>query len=371
MNRLGQLAIFVVVFLVCASCCSLALSPCDYVPEESDLVRLTLQGDLRWFDDAFRDNHTNSLTGTFLTDFTQLFESPSFGYRLDGKTNLSLGEAGPIHELNGSGNFKRYFQKDYFSIGAIGLRYTQASGPEIDVTGGIGVGRFRDVTPLAKAIRIQNTLLDEGILIGPLTDETLQELAQQLGQVGLSLSDKLAQMEKKLLETGLVKEGNLGARGLLQIEQIITASEEARLCGWDIQVRVGLAATGFPSPQLSEALVLNWNYARVPDPVSQWRANAQWITGLSELDRFLLEGTISYGRRIRDNWKIRTSYQFTHDQMWNASVIAPLTRHQLSLAVLCQLSAKFSLAVDAKLNTETGYEEPTKTLTIHLSYDVF
>jgi hypothetical protein len=341
------------------------------MPAESHLTSLNLQGSFQWFDSATQNGSGNMLSGTLVADFTQLFESELFGYRVDGNVDISLTSSGLTPQLNGTADFKRYFKDDSFGIGVIGSRYTDTTGVEIDATGGLGFGRFRDVTPLAKAIQIQNVLLDKGFLLGPLTDDVLQSLAQELGRVGPSLDEKLVTLERLITGTGLVQEEGLGARGLFAMEEIASSSVEARLCGWDVQARVGVAASGFPSPQFSEAIVLSWNYALVPDPVSQWRASARWLSGLTRLGRYFLEGSLFYGRRIRENWRVRANYDFTRDWMWNAGVTTPVDRHQLSLSLLCQLSSKLSLTVDGEISHESGDEEPTETLSIHLSYDVF
>jgi hypothetical protein len=211
-------------------------------------------------------------------------------------------------------------------------------------------------------------LLDLGALEGPLTDETLQALAQELGRNDLSLADKITDLEKLIEGTRLVAGGSLGARALLQMEEIITSQEEARLCGWEIRITIGLKVSDLSRPQLSEALVVNWNYALVPDPVSQWVASARLDSDSKLLAHYSLQASVNYGRRIRDNWRVRVDYTFTRDR---SAPSAALDRHRLSGTMILQLSPGLSLTVSGGLIYETGYERPASNLAVQFSYDIF
>ncbi len=345
-------------------------SPCDFTPAESHFAHLNIQASYQWFEDQFSPPHTSTSTGTLVLDSTEIYDSAASGYQLDGNARVAFGTTGLDLSLAGSGNLKSYLQQDTFEIGAVSVRYALTGGLEVELTGGLGKGRFHDVTPLAKAIRIQNRFLDEGILIGPMADELLHALAQSIGAVGPSSNELLATIEREIEATGLVQGGTLGAHALTEIESILASTEEARLCGWDVQARAGLAVTTVPQPKLSEAIALSWDYAVVPDPVSQWQASANWVSGLNFLDRYSFTVSASYGRRIGDNWRIRASYDFSRDLLWSTAHTTPFDHHLASATFISQLSVQLGVTISLELEYETGYEQPTKTLTLHLSYDV-
>ena len=48
----------------------------------------------------------------------------------------------------------------------------------------------------------------------------------------------------------------------------------------------------------------------------------------------------------------------------------PFDHHLASATFISQLSAQLSVTLNLELEYETGYEQPTKTVTLHLSYDV-
>ncbi len=356
--------------LLFASFTAASQSPCDFTPAESHFAHLNVQASYQWFEDQFSPPHTSTSAGTLVLDSTEIYDSAASGYQLDGNARVAFGTIGLDVSLTGSGNLKNYLQGDTFEIGAVNVRYALTGGLEAELTGGLGRGRFRDVTPLAKAIRIQNQFLDEGILIGPMADELLHALAQSIGAVGPSSNELLPTIEREIEATGLVQGGTLGAHALTEIEDILASTEEARLCGWDVQARAGVAVTTVPQPKLSEAIALSWNYAVVPDPVSQWQASADWVSGLNFLERYSLTASVSYGRRIGDNWRIRASYDFSRDLLWSTAHTTPFDHHLASATFISQLSAQLSVTINLELDFETGYEQPTKTMTLHVSYDV-
>ena len=361
---------FALLLILTASTVATGQSPCAFTPAESHFAHVDLQASFQWFEDQFSPPHTSASTGTLLVNATEIYDSAASGYRLDGKCQASTGPTGVNATLSGSGDLKSYLEKgDTFTIGALTLHYVLSQGLEGELTGGLGIGRFRDVTPLAKAIRIQDRFLDEGILLGPIPAGRLQTLAQVIDAVDLSSSARLTAIEQEIVATGLTQGDALGARALTEIEDVLASTEEARLCGWEVQARAGLAVSAVPEPRLSEAIAFSWHYAAVPDPVSQWQASADWVSGLALLDRYSLAGSISYSRRIGDALRVRGSYDLSRDLLWNTSHTTPFDHHELQATLISQLSAQLSLTVSLQFVLETGYEQPTKTLSVQLSYD--
>ena len=71
---------------------------------------------------------------------------------------------------------RKYFnpEGDFFYSGELLVTgNSDFDRPTIDVTPGVGYGRFIRVTPLAQAVRIEQFLIDEGVIKGPLSKETL------------------------------------------------------------------------------------------------------------------------------------------------------------------------------------------------------
>ncbi len=363
------LALFFVV-LVGGACLASPISPCDYVPDQSSFVRLSTQGSLQWYDDAYADDRGSSLSGSALADFQHIVASGSFGYRLEANTELSLWPEELLIEASIAGDYKRYLRDDVFTVGAVEISGDTTDELEANVTGGLGSGRFRDVTPLAKAIKIQNAFLDAGVLLAPLEEAILLEVAQVLGEVGPAQEEKLTQVEQLLLATGLVKDDEIGARGLLRLEEVVASIEDARLCGWDVQVRVGVTASAWPFEGLVDTLVLGWNWAVVPTPVWQWVAGATLKARPTRWDHYIAEFKFSTSRRLRETWRVRADYQLSYDHLWSTADADPTVDHRLRASLLADIAASLSVSLTGEIGYETGDEEPTAMLTIHLAYDI-
>jgi len=360
-------ALFFVV-LVGGACAGNPLSPCDYAPAESSFVRLSTEGSLQWYDDAYADDRGSSLSGSALADFQQIYASGSFGYRLEANAELLLRLEDLQIEASVAGDYKRYLRDDIFTVGAVELTGDSTDGFEANATGGFGAGRFRDVTPLAKAIKIQNAFLDTGILLAPLEETILLEAAQTLGEVGPTQDEKIAQIEQLLLKTGLIKDDDIGARGLLQLEGIVTSLEEARLCGWDVQARVGVSASAWPFEGLVDTLVLDWNWAVVPVPVLQWAANATLKLRPTQWESYVADLELATSQRLRESWRLRADYRLSYDHLWSGA--NPTVDHRLHASLLAEIAANLSVSLTGEIGYETGDEEPTAMLTVHLAYDI-
>ncbi|MBI1744313.1 hypothetical protein HYR54_14775 [Candidatus Acetothermia bacterium] len=371
MQSTWKIASGLVILLIVSVNQAIAVPPCAFTPAQSHFAQLNLQGDAQFFRSEYNDNRSSSITGKVETNFKRLFDSELFGYQLDTKGNVALTPTGLDYQTIGTGSLKRFFQSDFFWLGAIDLTVDSKNPFKIDLTLGAGLGRFRDVTPLAKAIRIQNALLDQNSLQGPLTDLTLQEMAQELGHQGVSLNQQIEKLEKIIENTGLAAGGNLSASALLRVEEIIRSQEEARLCGWDIAASVGGEVSNTGASLLNEAFVINWNYALVPDPVSQWTSSARLRTGLKLLDSYSLQASAVYGRRLSETSRVRASYEFKRDHDKGKDYVADVERHQLSGTLLLQLSAALSLSISGELKYQLGYERPSFNLAVQLSYDIF
>ena len=358
-----------------------ALSPCEFAPASSNYLQFNVKGDFQWFDDSFIDERDSiPPTGTIEANFTRLIDESEIGYRIDGSGHAQ-GTLDGFQEFQlwGAGGFKRFLSGDQFILGAAdlsasldvpkGIGDSLELPVDLEITAGGGIGRFKDVTPLSKAIRLQNSFLDTGVLLGPFTDEKLHEIAQILSIQGTGLAERIEALERVIEETGMAADGNLGARALLELESIIESQAEARLCGWEAQASVGLDIKNLPPSEISETLVLNWNYAVVPDPVTQITAGVRLSTGLDFLTEYALRASASLARRLSDNLRARASYTITREPA--KPQIGFIDRHHLTMTFFLQLSKQMSLTINGEFIHATGYEERSRRISAQLSYDIF
>ncbi len=348
---------------------SASLSVCDYAPPESRLSDLRLQGSFQWYDGPYIDDRERSVSATVNADYGHLFSSPTEGRRLDAFAKLQGAGSEWTFDATGSGDLKTYFDGDLFAIGAASVDADSSDGLEFDVTGGVGVGRFRDVTPLAKAIRIQNDLLDLGALLAPLPSETLLSIAQAIGEIGPTIDEKTVAVAEQLIATDLIRDNDLGVEGLLQLESVMTSTGEGQLCGRDVQARLGVSLRPLPEMSWSATGNLLFNFAVAPDPVSQVQANGAAKFRLLAPNEWSIQGSVSYVRGLPDGWTVRSSYRLTVDHGWSETDRTEIT-HVGSASLTTRVLGSVGLSLIGELRHETGDEEITLSLAVHLDYDL-
>lgn len=346
------------------------LSVCDYEPPESRIIDLGLQGSFNWYDGPFTDDRNQAMAASLISEYASLFSSPASGWAMEGRAEVRVDGANWSANLMGAGSLSTYFRDDLFGVGALGFDASAEAGFELDLTGGIGKGRFRDVTPLAQANEIQNTLLDLGELFAPIGDDVLLDLAQILGEVGSSDAERLVVLSERLIATELIPGDQLGVRGLLAIEEILTSYDETRLCGYDLEARVGVSARILPEFSLAATGILQARYAVVPTPVSRFRARTEAKFRLANPDELIILGEVSYSHRLPNGWTGRVDYRMTFDRTWSSPDIIAMS-HSVFGSFSTQVFGAAGLSIVGDVQYKTGDEELTLTLSVYLEADLF
>ncbi|MFC2078865.1 hypothetical protein ACFLSZ_02685 [Candidatus Bipolaricaulota bacterium] len=371
MNRaIAALSVLIILTTLSAGAQQFGSSACDYEPPESRVVDLGLQGAFNWYDGAFTDDRNRTISASLLSEFTSLFSSASSGWTLDGRAEVRLEGNAWSGNLAGSGSLSSFFDDDLFGVGALGFDASSDAGFELDLTGGVGKGRFRDVTPLAQANEIQNTLLDLGELLAPIADTTLLDLARILGEVGPTDEDKVVRLAERLVATDLIPGNDLGVRGLLAIESVLSSLDETRLCGYDVQARLGASAMFIPEFSLAATGILEARYAVVPTPVSRFRASAEAKFRLAHPDQLSVVADVSYSHRLPDGWTGRVDYRLGFDRLWSAADVISMS-HAIFATLNVQIFGSTGLSLVGSGQYKTGDEEITLALSVFLEAELF
>jgi len=338
-----------------------ALTVCDYRPPESRVSTLDLQGSFSMYDGPYADDRGRSVSASLVADYGLLHTSEALAQQVDLLADIRGKTSGWTAELESAASLRMFWENDLFAVGAIGVDATNEVRVEADATAGIGTGRFRDVTPLAKAISIQDALLDLGELLAPLSNETLLDLAQILGEAGPTEDERIVRIADRLEATSLTRGEELDVRALLEIGAIIEEADTSRVCGSDVQARIGLTASVLPEPRISTTGILLARYALVPDPVSQIRASVEAKLRLADLDQMSVSGSTSYTRRLPDGWVARATYRVDLDRMWSDAE-ATTWAHAVSSSLTTQLFGAVGMSLVANAEYQTGDEEITYSI---------
>jgi len=243
-------------------------------------------------------------------DYSLLYDSPSFGYTLSGNAELLLADFFPTSaQADAAGTIRYFLAEDMPTFGFGGVEASISTGqpqPAIHVSAGLGYGRFNDVTPLAKAFKIEMELLEAGAIRMPLQDDVLMAIATAIGsQEYASTNDQIADVVNQVQTASGV---TLTPRQVLKIEDLILASDDSRYCGWSVQAGVGYQLID-PYNQAHGFLVTaSADAAFVPNPDGQLLFHA----GLSGPINFMDQNTIkvrgSYDYILSETSSLRATY---------------------------------------------------------------
>jgi len=340
---------------------------CAYRPPESRFAELQGTGHVQWRDGPYRDDREASLSGMLQANALSVFDSEELGYRVDASANALWDGSQRDVRIRATGELKRYLAADRFGLASLAARFGGLADVEVDVTVGIGLGRFRDVTPLSRALAVHDALLDEGVLVAPLPDEALLDLGQILGELGVEDLVVAERVAAHFVGAGVVADGAVGPVGLLRIGQLLEAPLAPRLCGWEVHASLGGAIGRDDSDALDGAWAVVGRVAFVPDRVSQITATTRFTGGVRAPVGATAEVSVVAARRLAVGWEARAVYegQFLATVAEGA---APRFVHDLSLVLGAQVSSRLGVAFTGSIGFREGDQEVTTDLALNLSY---
>ena len=273
------------------------LTICSYVSPVTSLESLGLAMSYRYFDD-WATPGVDSSGGRVGLDYSLLYDSPSFGYTLSGNAELLLADLFPTSaQADAAGTIRYFLVEDMPTFGFGGVEASISTGqpqPAVHVSAGLGYGRFNDVTPLAKAFKIEMELLKAGAIRMPLSDDVLMAIAMAIGSKEYaSPEDQIADVVNQIQTASGV---TLTPRQVLKMEDMILATDDSRYCGWSVQAGAGYQLIDPYNQSHGFLVTASADGAFVPNPDGQLLFHA----GLSGPINFVDQNTI----------KVRGSYDY-------------------------------------------------------------
>lgn len=278
-----------------------AVSICQYQAPTTNLLRGEAALNYHYFEDPATLGPDIS-TGKFTIAGEWLVDSPARGVGLGFQgefTFYGLALTSAFTQLSGTFREYPFSGLSYFVFGGVeGTVDTRYTRPLVEARAGVGYGRFTDVTPLVRALRIEEKLLQRGALLSALRESTLLRLAQEIGrrQMYTSLSDLAAALAKILsAETGL----NLDPRSILLIEEVLNEAGLERYCGWAVQLGLGYVLS---RPQPGATLTFNFSLqgAVSPDPRAQILFKSDLSAPYQVFEEYTLNVSASYTYRLNE-----------------------------------------------------------------------
>ncbi len=334
---------------------------CDYTPPRNELFAISLSGDYRYFDDSYLDDRGNVSVGHLAVQGVSWLAEPEWGYRLEGTARLELGQAIRFDiSVASTAELRRYLDENLFLFGGLGSTGVPGQADlAVTLLGGAGWGRFRDVTPLAKAVKVSEALQQEKIIAQPLSQDQLNEIAQIIGRrAELGLATVLEEIEKALGTT-------LGVRGVLVLQSVLS-DESRRFCGFDITASAGYEVFD-PTGTNSAVIQIASNLARALDADSGFLANALWQADLPFTGHARLTASASYNRMLSPTAALTALYSFSGRQ----SPTGMTQLHAIAVTLNLRVSTALNTLVRVETSWGTGFEEPSWGLSLGFQYTLY
>jgi len=296
-----------------------AMPLCEYRSPQTNLAGLSMSFSYTYHNDPFGLSSRNKNAGLLGVDYTRLYDTAQYGLDVSVDTNWTIDVLDvSTYEMLADGNYKRYFsaERDAFAYAGISARSSssfQMIG--LSANAGIGVGRFSDVTPFAKATRIDEYLVSQESLTESLHPVDLQILADEIASASSydSEAELLAAIQDIVELSGRVKEGGLDALDIAEITRQVQDDGFSRYCGWDIKIGLGYEILD-PSGGVNDILISGaFNYAFTTTPNMQFLIEGSFSGAPEILETNRVDLTMSYDYLIADFIQMKLEYGFSRE----------------------------------------------------------
>ncbi len=361
-----------------------AVSPNDYDVPVSTAQQLRVGGTYAY---AGSGTNTGTNDGSASLVYSRYYNSLPYAWDLNfngvGATRRTADDTqeGSYNFVAGPG-IRKYFNPEGNLFYSGDLHVTGNSDydrPIIDVTPGVGYGRFIRVTPLAQAVRIEEFLLSEGVIEGPLPKKTLVALAQVIerrGEFETEFGDRykikwFEAMEEVIAESGLLASEGFSAVGSLRVDEVLFQEHvNERFIGWDLRTGVRFEALTKDSDtdRQDPGASLRVRYSRPVGWRSQFDVSAQYtspFTGDFGTDVFTISSSLNY------LYEVTNRIDFTLSNIITASRSDP----NIKATVVEQVRSGFIFFIENQINLNvTGTyakergQDATQSLNVAIEY---
>lgn len=306
----------VFVALVAGVSSALGVSLCDYRSPTTEF----LQGKASFFYQHADDPATPGIElseGVVTFDGRRQVDSERAGFTLGTRGEARVQHVGLIGgRVEGTGAVRQYLAPtiSLFTYGGLDVAWDTAySQPWVEAQAGLGYGRFYNVTPLVRALQLEEEFLSRGLLTAAFPAEFLLRLAAVIGEgaEAQTFPEWMARVVK-------VIEDELGSQLdtpiLFLVENLLRETRQERYCGWTVQGGFAYRVLDPKGDSRDLLLSLALDAALAPERDSQLLLRTRlsgpyWIT-----DQYTLGFEVSLERRVERNLTFSALYNLFLDK---------------------------------------------------------
>ena len=362
-RAIGAVLLFVITALPSAS-----QSLCSFSAPTTDLANLFLTLNYTYLN--IPDTPTVDVSsGRVSFTFSYIHDEPDWAFSASSANELSFEHFRLDRVLGDATLTTRYYfplSPPLYVFSEVKSDYTTAiaqTGLELRL--GAGIGRLSDVTPLARAIRIDALLQEDLVLIVPLRPDTLQTIAQLISQ-----ESSMAGIGELVGRIEAVIEGEAGvtlnARSLLAIAEQIRADVVSQRCGWATQAGIGYELIRRFGGSRQLLLTVSSTFARPLSLASQVGINADFSYPLFVGSANALTASAHYNRRLSSTTRLVAEYALQRLQQSRSEVNVG---ERIDVQLLFDLG-RVDLTITASLSRGTGMPGWIESLAVSADVDL-
>jgi len=328
-------AMGVAILLVAIGPVSSAIPLCDYSSPRTSLSDLNISFSYQYHQDPYGLTDRNIDEGQLHIDYTRHFDAPDFGYDAAVTNDMNISALSlSSFAMSGQGNLKWYFnpKAPYFALAGA----TAKSASTYQTIGlfaklGIGYGRFTDVTPLAKAMEIDDYLVSHGSITHHLEAIDLQSIAHEIDNIGTypSIADLLSALREIVESSGVAKPTGLDALDIYEMMQIVQDNSHPRYCGGSISAGLGYEIVNAQGEPRNVLATVTFNYAFTTTPQAQFLVQGTFSGAYDFLQTNQMSVQASYDYMISQILDVSAAYAFSRETYGGE----PTDQHDISLKV--------------------------------------
>lgn len=322
----------------------------------------------------------NENRGTFFTDYRFFYDSLRFAYAVDLHLSADKNERKESFALLADESVKTYLFKGYafFVGGDFRRRYRSETEAVAHLGATVGYGRFINVTPLAKAVRMEDWLLELDQLTDDLPAETMIDLAQTI-QRESEFRDRFGEtyrqhwfetMEEILRASGMMKRKQLEAIALLRMQEVLTRERIFdRFLGWEFKVG---SSTNIleDDPSSERAVEATLQFAKPLGWRIQWNEHATATSFLGEdfFEQLTVNVDSDLSYELSDRIDLRLSHTFSAERNRTADGFRTSISHRLQGSFVYFIENALTMNLNGLVTAIEGKTRQSVTLTLGVRF---
>jgi len=370
--------IFGLLILFAAFATAQNVSITDYTVPISKAKSLLLNMDYNY--SAVGDSTTSNV-GKGRVIYKQFYSSLPFSWSIDFDGSGSKIDDELSHSTHLTTSVNKYFsdESNFFGFGRLIASHVKGYKQlQSRISTGAGYGRFIAATAFAKAIRIDNFLLKEGVITDHLNKEHLIELGHIIEREQ-EYKDKYGStyephwyedMEVIIKKSEKMKGETLGAMGILRIKEVLFFETiHDRYYGWDVSLGIGYDITTADKSETDPSMEGRFSFSYPISLGTQINHYTQYNSEFADFgDAFSIISATDYIYELSNRIDILCGYKFQSSKP--LANIDAINSHALRLSYIFYIENKINLVLNGQMD-KTGDYEWNKSLLLTLGYRVW